>query len=156
MIEYQNLFQDKGFVPVDDLDYIVPFGKARIARSGSECTVVTYAGVIPSAMEAVENTGVDAEVIDLRTLDPFGLDWETIGESLKKTNRLLIAEQTTRGTSIGAHIVKGVQERFFDWLDGEIVHVSGTHSSPVVSKVLEQAALAGSKEIAAGLKAVMA
>jgi 2-oxoisovalerate dehydrogenase E1 component len=156
IVEYQNLFQDLGPVPVEDLDYIIPFGRARVVKKGTDCTLVTYAGVLPLALQAVEECGVDAEVIDLRTLDPYGMDWETIGLSLKKTNRLIIAEQTTRGTSIGAHIVKGAQERFFDWLDTEIVHVSGTHSSPVVSKVLEQAALAGCKEIAAGLRALMA
>ena len=64
----------------------------------------------------------------------------------------MIAEETTRGTSIGAHLVKQIQERFFDDLDHEIVHVSGTHSSPVVSKVLERVALAKREEIAAGLK----
>ncbi len=155
VIEYQNLFQDKGQVPVDDLDYIVPFGKAKVVRAGKDCTLVTYGGVLPLSLQAVEASGVDAEVIDLRTLDPFGMDWDAIGESLKHTNRLVVAEQTTRGTSLGAHIVKGVQERFFDWLDAEIVHVSGTHSSPVVSKVLESAALAGAEEIAEGLKEVM-
>jgi len=66
------------------------------------------------------------------------------------------AFDTTRGTSIGAHVLKQVQERFFDLLDHEIVHVSGTHSSPVVSKVLERAALAKREEIARGLLAVMA
>lgn len=155
VVEYQSLFQDNGPVPLDDLDYIIPFGKSKVVREGTDCTVLTYAGVLPVAMEAVIESGVDAEVIDLRTLDPFGLDWETIGASLMKTNRLIIAEQTTRGTSIGAHIVKGTQERLFDWLDSEIVHVSGTHSSPVVSKVLEQAALAGRAEIVGGLLEVM-
>lgn len=155
IVEYQNLFQNKGLVPVDDLDFVIPFGKARVARAGSDCTVVTYAGVVPLVEKAVDDSGIDAEIIDLRTLDPLGMDWDAIGKSVQKTHRLVIAEQTTRGTSIGAHVVKGVQERFFDWLDTEIVHVSGTHSSPVVSKVLEQAALADSNRIMAGLKAVM-
>ncbi len=155
VIEYQNLFAQRGPVPVDDLDYVVPIGKAKVVRPGTACTVVTYGGVLPTALEAVSGSGIDAEVIDLRTLDPMGMDWETIGDSVRRTNRLLVAEQTTRGTSLGAHIVKAAQERLFDWLDGEIVHVSGTHSSPVVSKVLEQAALAGTREIAAGLAEVM-
>lgn len=155
VIEYQSLFQNTGPVPIGDLDYIIPFGKAKVVRAGSACTLVTYAGVLQPALDAVAESGVDAEVIDLRTLDPFGLDWDTLGASLRKTNRLIIAEQTTRGTSIGAHIVKGAQERLFDWLDAEIVHVSGTHSSPVVSKVLERAALAGKAEIVHGLQQVM-
>ena len=68
----------------------------------------------------------------------------------------MVAEETARGTSIGAHIVKQVQERFFDHLDHEIVHVSGSNSSPVVSKVLERAALARREEIAVGLRALVA
>ena len=155
VIEYQNLFAQRGPVPVDDLDYVVPFGKAKVIRPGDACTVVTYGGVVPTTLEAVSDSGIDADVIDLRTLDPMGMDWDTIGDSVKRTHRLVVAEQTTRGTSLGAHIVKAAQERLFDWLDAEIVHVSGTHSSPVVSKVLEQAALAGTKEIAAGLAEVM-
>ena len=152
IIEYGGLFQTKGLVPKSDFDYIVPFGKARLVRPGAACTVLTYGSVILETMAAVEATGVDAEVIDLRTLDPMGVDWDMIGESLSRTNRIMIAEETTRGTSIGAHLVKQIQERFFDDLDHEIVHVSGTHSSPVVSKVLERAALAKREEIAAGLK----
>ena len=151
IIEYGGLFQTKGLVPKSDFDYIVPFGKARLVRPGAACTVLTYGSVILETMAAVEATGVDAEVIDLRTLDPMGVDWDMIGESLSRTNRIMIAEETTRGTSIGAHLVKQIQERFFDDLDHEIVHVSGTHSSPVVSKVLERAALAKREEIAAGL-----
>jgi 2-oxoisovalerate dehydrogenase E1 component len=155
VIEYQSLFQNTGPVPTGDLDYIIPFGKAKVVRAGSACTLLTYAGVLQPALDAVAESGIDAEVIDLRTLDPYGLDWDTLGASLRKTNRLVIAEQTTRGTSIGAHIVKAAQERLFDWLDAEIVHVSGSHSSPVVSKVLEQAALAGKAEILHGLQQVM-
>jgi len=154
VVEYQELFQTSGPVP-NEWNYIVPFGKAKIVRPGTDCTVLTYGPTIKKSIDAAEETGINAEVIDLRTLDPFGLDWDTIGDSVERTGRVLIAEQTTRGTSMGAHYVKGIQERFLDWLDHEIVHVSGTHSSPVVSKVLEQAALAGQAEIATGLKAVM-
>ena len=156
VIEYQSLFQTKGMVPTADLDYIVPFGKARTVRSGSACTIVTYGGSIIEAQAAVEAAGIDAEIIDLRSLDPMGVDWHAIGDSLSRTHRIMIAEETTRGTSIGAHIAKQIQERFLNELDAEILHVSGTHSSPVVSKVLERAALARREEIAAGLRRLMA
>jgi 2-oxoisovalerate dehydrogenase E1 component len=156
VIEYQSLFQTKGMVPTDDLDFIVPFGKARIVRPGTACTVLTYGGSIIETQAAVASTGIDAEIIDLRSLDPMGIDWHAIGESLSRTHRIMIAEETTRGTSIGAHIVKQIQERFLEELDTEILHVSGTHSSPVVSKVLERAALARREEIAAGLHRLMA
>jgi 2-oxoisovalerate dehydrogenase E1 component len=85
---------------------------------------------------------VDAEVIDLRTLDPLGLDWDTIEASVCRTNVLLVVEQTARGTSIGSRIVSDAQLRLFNWLDHEILHITGSNASPVVSKVLEAAALA--------------
>lgn len=154
VVEYQTLFQSTGPVPVD-ADYIVPIGKAKIRREGAACTLLTYAGMLPVALEAVAELGIDAEVIDLRTLDPLGLDWTTIEESVRKTHRLIIVEETTRGTSIGAHVVKGAQERLFDWLDHEVLHVSGTHSSPVVSKVLERAALAGKADVIRGLRLLL-
>ena len=83
------------------------------------------------------------------------MDWATVESSVRKTNRLIVVEETTRGTSIGAHIVKEAQERLFDWLDHEITHVSGTHSSPVVSKVLERAQLAGKDDVIRGLRAIV-
>lgn len=156
IIEHQSLFQTAGPVTADDVDYIVPFGRARIARAGTACTVLAYGGGVLEAQAAAEATGIDAEIIALRTVDPLGLDWDTVGRSLARTHRLLIAEETARGTSLGAHLVRRAQELFFDELDHEIVHTSGTHSSPVVSKVLERAALARREEFAAGLRAVVA
>jgi 2-oxoisovalerate dehydrogenase E1 component len=155
VVEYQELFQTTGPVPID-ADYIVPFGSARIARRGNGCTVLTYGSMVRKSIEAAEETGIDAEVIDLRTLDPMGFDSRTVGESVKRTSRVMIAEQTARGTSLGAHYVKIIQEQFLEWLDHEIVHVSGTHSAPVVSKVLEEAALAGKREVASALETLMA
>ena len=152
IVEYNDLFKKMGPVPRGDWDYIVPIGKARVARAGSRCTVLTYGLMVDACCEAAQRTGVDAEVIDLRTLDPMGLDWTTIEASVARTNALMIVEQTTRGTSIGSRIVSDAQARLFDWLDHEIVHVTGSHSSPVVSKVLERAALAGTDEVEAALR----
>ena len=111
--------------------------------------------MVKHAVSTAEKLGIDAEIIDLRTIDPLGLDWDAVEESVKKTNRLLISEETTRGTSVGARIVEMAQTRLFDWLDHEIVHVTGTDSSPVVSKVLEAVALAGPVEVEAGFQMVM-
>jgi len=152
IVEYGSLFQSKGLVPTQRLDYVIPFGKARIVRKGKACTVLTYGGSIPEVQAAVEMTGIDAEIIDLRTLDPTGIDLNMINNSLKLTNRIMIAEETTRGTSIGKHLIDRIQRECFDFLDNEILHISGTHSSPVVSKVLERAALARREEFAVGLE----
>jgi 2-oxoisovalerate dehydrogenase E1 component len=154
-IECQSLYQVTGPVPSDDPDYCVPFGSAQIVRPGTACTVLGCANMVPVAVEAAAQSGIDAEVIDLRTIDPLGLDWETIGDSVRRTNRLIVVEQTARGPSVGARIVQEAQERLFDYLDHEILRVTGSQSAPVVSKVLEQAALAGLDDVVAGLQALI-
>src|SRR5690606_10058617 len=75
IVEYNELFKKSGKVRAGDWDYIVPLGKARIARPGSRCTVLTYGNMVDHCLDAVGQSGVDAEVIDLRTIDPLGLDW---------------------------------------------------------------------------------
>ncbi|MFH5926054.1 alpha-ketoacid dehydrogenase subunit alpha/beta [Roseomonas xinghualingensis] len=155
MIEHQDLFQTTGPVP-EDLDYCVELGKARIAKPGSACTVLTYSAMVRASEEAAVEAGIDAEVIDLRTLDPQGIDWAAVEDSIRRTNRVLIAEQTARGTSHGARLAQEVQERCFDWLDAEILRVSGSESAPVVSKPLNMAALADAAKVAAGLRRLLA
>ncbi|MDE2119590.1 MAG: MFS transporter [Betaproteobacteria bacterium] len=154
VVEYGELFKQTGPVPAGDWDYIVPIGKARIAREGSRCTVLSYGPMVHVCCGVADETGVDAEVIDLRTLDVGGLDWELIASSVRKTNALMVVEQTARGTSIGARLISEAQSRLFDWLDHEIVHVTGAQSSPVVSRVLEQAALADPGSVAAALRSM--
>src|SRR5579872_2693649 len=105
IIEHFELFQTAGPVPTRDLDYCIPLGKAKVVRPGSACTVLTAATTVKAAVDAAEETGIDAEVIDLRSLDPTGLDWTTIEASVKRTNRIVIAEQTARGTGLGARMV---------------------------------------------------
>ena len=94
------------------------------------------------AAEAIERTGIDAELIDLRFLDRASLDWDTVGASVRKTNAVLIVEQGTLGTSYGGWLADEIQRRFFDWLDQPVQRVTGAESSPSISKVLEQAAIA--------------
>ena len=91
--------------------------------------------MVRHALEAVELTGVDAEVIDLRWLDRASLDWETIGESVRKTNAVLIVEQGAQGTSYGGWLADELQRRFFDWLDQPVLRVTGGEASPSISKV---------------------
>lgn len=154
VLEHNDLYQTTGPVPTGDLDYIVPLGQARIVRPGRACTVLTYSSMVPVSVQAAEEADVDAEVIDLRTLDPLGLDWDTIGDSVRRTNRVVIVEQTARGTGHGARIAQELQERLFDWLDHPVERVTGTNSAPVVSKVLERAALAGLPEVVRGLRSL--
>jgi 2-oxoisovalerate dehydrogenase E1 component len=156
MLEHVDLYGTEGDLPVDDFDYQVPFGRAAVRRPGSEVTVLTYLSMVTHALEAIERTGIDAELIDLRFLDRASLDWETVGESVKKTNAVLIAEQGALGTSYGGWLADEIQRRFFDWLDQPVQRVTGAESSPSISRVLERAAIARTEEVAAGLERLRA
>jgi 2-oxoisovalerate dehydrogenase E1 component len=156
MIEHVQLFQTEGPVPKDDLDYCVRLGAARVIRPGKACTVLASAAMVGEALAASEETGVDAEVIDLRSLDPVGLDWTTIAASIKRTNRVMIAEQTTRGITLGPQIANEIQARLLDHLDHEILTVAGGRASPTVSAPLNRAAIAGKAEVAAALRELVA
>jgi 2-oxoisovalerate dehydrogenase E1 component len=156
MLEHVDLYGTEGDIPVDDLDYQIPFGQAAVRRAGSEVTVLTYLSMVAHAAEAIERTGIDAELIDLRFLDRASLDWATVGESVRKTNAVLIVEQGTLGPSYGGWLADEVQRRFFDWLDQPVQRVHGTESSPSISKVLERAAIARTEEVAAALERVRA
>lgn len=156
VIEHVDLYASSGDVPAGDLDYAIPFGRARVRRAGGKVTILTYLSMVSRALKAAEEAGVDAEVIDLRTLDRAGLDWDTIGASIQKTNNVLIVEQGARGTSYGAMLSDEIQRRYFDWLDQPIKRVTGGEASPSISKVLERAAFADTEEVLAGLADVLA
>jgi 2-oxoisovalerate dehydrogenase E1 component len=151
VLEHVDLYNSTGPGPVDDFDYCLPVGRAAVRRSGSALTVVSYLSMVGEALAAVEETGVDAEVIDLRWLDRASLDWETLGASIRKTNRVLIVEQGAIGTSYGGWLADEIQRRLFDWLDAPIARVTGGEASPSISKVLERAAIARREEVAATL-----
>ena len=156
VIEHVDLYASSGEVPEGDLDYAIPFGKARVRREGGKVTILTYLSMVSRALAAAEKAGVDAEVIDLRTLDRASLDWDTIGASIRKTNNVLIVEQGARGTSYGAMLADEIQRRYFDWLDQPVKRVTGGEASPSISKVLERAAFADTDEVMAGLADVLA
>ena len=156
VIEHVDLYGSSGEVPAGDLDYAIPFGKAQVRRQGGKVTILTYLSMVSRALKAAEAAGVDAEIIDLRTLDRASLDWDTIGESIKKTNNVLIVEQGARGTSYGAMLADEIQRRWFDWLDQPVKRVTGGEASPSISKVLERAAFADTEEVMAGLADVLA
>jgi 2-oxoisovalerate dehydrogenase E1 component len=152
VIEHVDLYTLPEEVPAGDLDYRLPIGKAAVRRTGGDVTVISYLSMVRHALEAVELTGIDAEVIDLRWLDRASIDWETIGESIRKTNAVLIAEQGAQGTSYGGWLADEVQRRFFDWLDQPVLRVTGGEASPSISKVLERAAIARTEEVVRGLE----
>jgi 2-oxoisovalerate dehydrogenase E1 component len=154
VIEHVDLYGEMGEVPAGDLDYFIPIGKAALRREGNDVTVISYLSMVKHVLEAVEQTGMDAEVVDLRWLDRASIDWDTIGESVKKTNAVLIVEQGARGTSYGGWLADEIQRRYFDYLDQPIERVTGGEASPSISKVLERAAIARTEEVVAGLELI--
>ncbi|OAN42186.1 alpha-ketoacid dehydrogenase subunit alpha/beta [Mycolicibacterium iranicum] len=156
VIEHVDLYGIADQVPEGDLDYIIPPGRAAIRRTGSDVTVISYLSMVARCAEAIEQTGMDAELIDLRWLDRASLDWDTIETSVRKTNAVLIVEQGARGTSYGGWLADEIQRRLFDWLDQPVERVSGEEASPSISKVLERAAIAGTEEIVTGLEKMRA
>jgi pyruvate dehydrogenase E1 component beta subunit len=118
-MESELMYGDKGLVP--DGEYLIPIGKADIKRAGTDVTIVSYNKMMKVAIGAAEELqkeGISAEVIDLRTIRP--LDWHTIVESVKKTNRLLIVEEQWPFASISSEISYRVQKEAFDYLDAPI------------------------------------
>jgi pyruvate/2-oxoglutarate/acetoin dehydrogenase E1 component len=109
--------------------------------------------VSPSeAAEHAAGEGLSAEVIDLRTVDYAGVDYGTIGESVKKTGRLLIAEEGLLPGGVGAQIAYEVQRRFFDYLDAEIARIGGAPVPMPVSSALERLAVPGVPEVAGAMR----
>lgn len=155
MIEHVDLYNSTGLAPVDDLDYYIPLGKAKVVRPGRAFTVLTYLYMTPLAIQVAEKMGLDAEIIDLRSLDRAGIDWATIAASIQKTNNVVVLEQGPLTVSYGGVLTDEIQRRFFDYLDQPVKRIHGGESSPSVSKVLERAAFVGAEEIAAGFASVM-
>ncbi|WP_433686400.1 alpha-ketoacid dehydrogenase subunit alpha/beta [Micromonospora carbonacea] len=151
VLEHVDLYTGTGEGPTEDWDYCLPVGRAAVRRTGSAATVLTYLAMTDRVLTAVDRTGIDAEVIDLRWLDRASIDWDTIGASVRKTNRVLIAEQGALGTSYGGWLADEIQRRYFDWLDAPIERVTGGVASPSISKVLERAAIADVDDVVRGL-----
>ncbi|TRW80278.1 MFS transporter [Mycolicibacterium sp. 018/SC-01/001] len=154
VIEHVDLYGLADKVPDGELDYIIPPGRAAIRRPGNDVTVISYLSMVARCADAIEQTGLDAELIDLRWLDRASLDWDTIEASVRKTNAVLIVEQGAQGTSYGGWLADEIQRRLFDWLDQPIERVSGEEASPSISRVLERAAIAGTEDIVAGLEKI--
>jgi 2-oxoisovalerate dehydrogenase E1 component len=152
VIEHTDLYKQRQPVPVGDPDYYLPLGKAAIRRSGGDVTVLSYLNMVAECEQAIAQTGIDAELIDLRWLDQASIDWATIEASVRKTNNVLIVEQGARGTSYGGWLSDEIGRRLFDWLDQPVTRVTGSQASPVISRVLERAAIALSDEVADALE----
>ena len=154
-MEQERMYGMKGEVPEDD-DFTIPLGVADIKREGTDCTIVARSMTVPMALEAAEKVQqefeVSVEVIDPRTIKP--LDIDTIVASIKKTNRLIIAEESHSFASVGAEITYQVMDRAFDYLDAPIKRISTVEAPMPYAKNLEAAALPSVDKIIAAVKEV--
>ena len=144
IMEHGMLYAEEGLVPVGDMDYCVEYGKAKVVREGSDVTVLAYLTSVAKCQQAAEGLaqqGISAEVIDLRTLDYTGMDYETIGQSVKKTGSAMVVDQAARSLSLSGRISDEIQSRFFDYLDCPVGKVTALDAPLPVSRKLEEAVL---------------
>jgi len=154
-IEHKMLYTTKG--PVPDHDYVVPLGVADIKRQGDDITVVAWSKMVLHALEAAEalaGEGIHVEVIDLRTLNP--LDMQCVLDSVKKTGRLVIAEEGCKTAGAGAEIAAQVAEQAFDYLDAPIARVAARNIPVACAPVLEKATLPGTADIVRAIRKALA
>ena len=153
-LENELMYGTSFDVPVMD-DYTVPFGKARIWREGTDVTIVSFGIGMKYALEAADELakeGVSAEVIDLRTLRP--LDYDTVINSVMKTNRCVTVEEGWPVASIGNHLSATIMERAFDYLDAPVINLTGKDVPMPYAANLEKLALVTTKEVIDAVKAV--
>ncbi|HEY0005699.1 MAG TPA: pyruvate dehydrogenase complex E1 component subunit beta [Pyrinomonadaceae bacterium] len=153
-LEQERMYGNKGEVP-DDPDFIIPLGVADIKREGTDCTIVARSLMVPVALKAaeeLEKQGVQCEVVDPRTIRP--LDLETIINSVKKTNRAVVAEESHPFCSIGAEISAAITERAFDYLDAPVKRLSGADVPMPYAKNLEKLAIPGVEQLIAAVREV--
>jgi 2-oxoisovalerate dehydrogenase E1 component beta subunit len=133
---------------VPEQDYVVPLGKARIAREGSDISVITYAAMVHTALEAAEilsREGIELEILDLRTLVP--LDREAIAQTVRKTNKVIVLHEDTRTGGIAGEIAAVINEEAFDDLDGPIVRIAALDSAVPFSPPQEERFLPQVKDV---------
>jgi pyruvate dehydrogenase E1 component beta subunit len=133
----------------------VPFGKARIWREGTDVTIVSFGIGMQYALEAAEKLagdGISAEVIDLRTLRP--LDYDTVINSVMKTNRCVTVEEGWPVASIGNHLSATIMERAFDYLDAPVINCTGKDVPMPYAANLEKHALVTTDEVIAAVRQV--
>ncbi len=157
-LEHKHLYrQTYNKAPNPGPNFMIPFGKARVVRPGTDLTVVTYGAVVQRALVAAkeleERTGRSAEVIDLRTLNP--VDWETIFHSVRKTNRVLVAYEDSLSWGYGAEIAARIAGDGFAWLDAPVKRIAATDTFVAYAPELEDVILPQAESIRAAMEEVL-
>lgn len=153
-IEHATLYQTRGEVP--ERDFTVPIGKSTIQRAGKDVTIVTYSKMLEVSMRAAEalaKEGIDAEIVDLRTLRP--LDMEPVLESFKKTNRAVVVEEGWRSYGVGAEVASRIYEEAFDYVDAPVGRVAQKEVPLPYNRTLEQMALPSVEDVIHAVKEVL-
>ncbi|NJK59006.1 MAG: alpha-ketoacid dehydrogenase subunit beta [Oscillatoriales cyanobacterium SM2_1_8] len=152
--EHVLLYNLKENLP--DEEYLLPLDKAEVVRSGKDVTIVTYSRMryhVLKAVETLTKEGIDPEVIDLISLKP--LDMETVGQSLRKTHRLVIVEEDMRCGGIGAEIIASVNDRLFDELDAPVLRLSSLDVPTPYNSNLENLTIVQPEQIVQGVKTLL-
>lgn len=138
-IEHTKLYASRGEVP--EGEYTIPLGKADVKRPGKDLTIVTYSRMLFIALQAARalaEEGIEAEVIDLRTLRP--LDMETVVASVRKTNRVMVLEEDWRSGGMGAEVASRIYEEAFDYLDAPVARLAAAEVPLPYAKNIEREA----------------
>jgi len=154
-IEGEMLYNVKGEVP-EEAEFLIPIGQAEVKRAGTDVTIVCHSKMVTVGLKAAEQLaaeGINAEVVDLRTIRP--LDTETLLASVAKTNRCVVLEEGWSFAGVGAQVVDVVQREAFDWLDAPILRVTGADVPMPYNKHLEKAAKVDVTKAIAAVKQVL-
>ncbi len=154
IMESEKMYGDKGEIP--EGEYIIPIGVADVKRKGDDVTIVSFGKIIKEAYTAADELakeGISCEIIDLRTIRP--LDWETVMKSVKKTNRLVVLEESWPFASVSSEIAYYVQRYGFDYLDAPVMRVTQADTPFAFSPTLIEEALPNPKRVIDAVKAVL-
>ena len=153
-LEQATLYQMRGEVP--DGDYVIPIGKSKVQRPGKDVTIVTYAKGLELSLKAAEQLakeGIEAEIVDLRSLRP--LDMDPVIESFKKTNRAVVVEEGWKSFGVGAEVSARIYEQAFDYVDAPVRRVAQKEVPLPYNRTLEQSALPQVEDVIAAVKEVL-
>ena len=157
-LEHKHLYrQTYNKAPNPGPNFMIPLGKAKVVRAGTDLTVITYGALVQRALwaarEAEEHHGISAEVVDLRSLSP--VDWETIGESVRKTNRVIVAYEDSMSWGYGAEIAARIGQELFSYLDAPVSRVASIDTFVAYAPELEDVILPQTADLRAAMEQIV-
>jgi len=149
-LEHKRLYRETyGRAPYPGPDHMIPFGKARVVREGSDVSLVTYGAVVPRALQAAQRAEreqqISVEILDLRTLSPY--EWEAIAKSVTKTNRVIVAYEDVLSWGYGAEIAARIADELFEHLDAPVRRVAAMDTFCAYQPALEDEILPQSDDL---------